>query len=269
MTLLNGKIVSDLETQKLIKKVSKLKIKPKLGIVQVGNLPESNRYINNKIKKAKEIGIETNLIKFDESIKEIDLIDKIKNLNNNFDGLIVQLPLPNHLNKKKVLDSIDCKKDIDCCTTKNADKFYNDEIIFIPPTANAILLLLNHYEIDLKDKRILIIGESDLVGKPTKKLLSKFSKYVDSTNKEKGISNSNKYDILIVAAGSPHLIKKENVKKDAIVVDVGITVINKKMYGDVDFEDVKNKVIAISPVPGGVGPLTVICLIKNLVESLI
>ncbi len=269
MIILDGKKVAAEETEKLKKIVSALSYQPNFAIIQVGNLEESNKYIKNKIKKADEIGINTNHIKFNNDIKEEELIEFIKDINNIYDGIIVQLPLPNSLNKHNILNSIDPSKDIDCCNQTNLNNFYNNKPSFIPATARAIKLLLDYYQIDIKDKKILIVGESDLVGKPTKKILSQFSSCVDSTNKEKGISNSQNYDLLVVAAGSPKLIKKENVKKGAIVIDVGITIVEGKMYGDVDFDNVKNIVEAISPVPGGVGPLTVICLMRNLIEKLI
>ena len=270
MKILDGKKVAEIESLKLKNIVSSLPKKPSLAIIQVGNLEESNKYINNKIKKANELGITTQHIKFDENIKENEIINYINQINPKYDGIIVQLPLPSNLNKKRILDSIDTSKDVDWCNSINLSKFYNDDNpLFIPATARAIKILLDFYEIDIKNKKILVIGESDLVGKPTKKLLSYFSSHVDSTNKKIGISHANDYDVLIVAAGSPKLIKKNNVKNQAIIIDVGLTIQDNKMYGDVDFEDVKDIVQAISPVPGGVGPLTVICLMKNLVEKLL
>lgn len=268
MIFLSGKDIATKEINKLKKIINNSFIKPKLGIIQVGNLLESNRYINHKIRKAQEIGIEANWIKYDTTISENELINEIKKINNNYDGLIVQLPLPSHFNKQKVLDTIPLDKDIDGLTTANNYNFYNDiKPYFIPATANAIYLLLESYNINLKDQKILVIGESDLVGKPIKKLLLQHSRNVDSTNKEKGIANSNKYDILIVAAGSPKLIKEYDIKENAIIVDVGITIQDNKIIGDVDFENVKDKVYAISPVPGGVGPLTVVSLLKNLIQK--
>lgn len=270
MKILDGKKVAEIESLKLKNIVSLLPKKPSLAIIQVGNLEESNKYINNKIEKANELGIIAQHIKFDENVKDDEIINYINQINSKYDGIIVQLPLPSSLNKKRILDSIDPSKDVDCCNSVNLNKFYiDDNALFVPATARAIKMLLDFYEIDIKNKKILVIGESDLVGKPTKKLLSHFSPYVDSTNKKIGIAHANNYDVLIVAAGSPKLIKKNNVKNQAVIIDVGITIKDNKMYGDVDFEDVKDIVQAISPVPGGVGPLTVICLMKNLVEKLL
>lgn len=269
MKILDGKKVAEIETLKLKQLVASLKKQPSLAVIQVGDLEESNKYIGNKIKKANELGISSKHIKFPKDVAEEEVINYIKEINSIYDGIIVQLPLPNNFNKQHVLDTIDPAKDIDCCNSVNQNNFYKDEGSFIPATARAIKMLLDFYEINLKNKKVLVIGESDLVGKPTKKLLSNFSFCVDSTNKSLGIAHANNYDVLVVAAGSPKLIKKENVKNNAIIVDVGITIQNNKIYGDVDFENVKDIVQAISPVPGGVGPLTVICLMKNLIEKLL
>lgn len=268
MILLSGKELALQETKNLEKITSLIKRRLKLVIIQVGNLEESNRYINHKIKKAHEIGIYTEWIKFNVETGEESLVKEIKKCNKKYDGIIVQLPLPDHLNKQRVLDVILPENDIDGLTTTNGLNFYRGTPpYFIPATANAIYMLLDYYKIKLKDQKILVIGESNLVGRPIKNILSNYSNYVDSTNKEKGISHANQYDILIVAAGIPHLIKEQHVKENAIVIDVGITIENNKIIGDVDFDSVKHKALAISPVPGGVGPLTVISLLKNLVDK--
>lgn len=270
MILLDGKSIADLKTKELKQKVSKLDKVPKFCIIQVGDIFESNKYISNKIKKAKELDVEVFWNKYPMTIKEDDLINEIKNIEVNYDGLIVQLPLPEHINSQNVLDSIPLEKDIDGLSTRNMKNFYNDESsFFIPATAKAILTLLESYNIDLH-KEIMVIGESNLVGKPIKHLLSKYAKSICSRNKETGIEGSNKYDILIVAAGSINLINNKDVKENAIIVDVGINKLdNNKLVGDVNFEDVKDKIYAISPVPGGVGPLTVISLLENLIDKIL
>ena len=234
-----------------------------------------NKYIANKIKKAQELGIEITLEKFnDPQISQNDLIKYIKNLINlhplkSHLGIIVQLPLPTDFDKQLILDTIDPTCDIDGLSTANMNHFYQDQKPFmIPATAKAILTLLNAYQIELNNKKMMVIGESNLVGKPTKHLLKKYSNDVSSRNIDTGIKGSEVVDLLVVAAGCAKLIKANNVKDQAVVVDVGInTLDNKKVVGDVDFEDVKDKVLAISPTPGGVGPLTVISLFENLVEK--
>lgn len=266
--ILDGKKIANEITSDLKAKVEKLKIKPTFAIVQVGNIEESNKYINNKLNKANEIGIISKHFKFNESIKEIDLIKKVQKLNDEFDGIIVQLPLPSHINSQKVLDAINVENDIDGLSTKNMKNFYNDvSPYFCPATARGIHCLLESYNIDLR-KKIMVIGQSNLVGKPITKILSKYATEIETRDITTGIEGSEEFDILVVAAGHPNLIKYDNVKKDAVVIDVGINVLdNKKIQGDVDFNAIKDKVFAISPVPGGVGPLTVISLLLNLIEK--
>ena len=275
MILLDGKKVAAQKTIELQQRINVLKQKPVCVIIQVGDLFESNKYIANKIKKAQELGIEISLEKFNDlQISQTDLINYIENLINSHPfkshlGIIVQLPLPIDFDKQLILDTIDPTCDIDGLSTTNMNNFYQDQKSFmIPATAKAILTLLNAYQIELNNKKMMVIGESNLVGKPTKHLLKKYSNDVSSRNIDTGIKGSEYADFLVVAAGSAKLIKAENVKDQAVVVDVGInTLDNKKVVGDVDFEDVKDKVLAISPTPGGVGPLTVISLFENLVEK--
>ena len=275
MILLDGKKVAAQKTIELQQRINVLKQKPVCVIIQVGDLFESNKYIANKIKKAQELGIEISLEKFNDlQISQTDLINYIENLINSHPfkshlGIIVQLPLPIDFDKQLILDTIDPTCDIDGLSTTNMNNFYQDQKPFmIPATAKAILTLLNAYQIELNNKKMMVIGESNLVGKPTKHLLKKYSNDVSSRNIDTGIKGSEYADFLVVAAGSAKLIKAENVKDQAVVVDVGInTLDNKKVVGDVDFEDVKDKVLAISPTPGGVGPLTVISLFENLVEK--
>lgn len=268
--ILDGKKIANQITLELKAKVEKLKIKPTFAIIQVGDIEESNKYISNKIKKADEIGIISKHFKFDDSIEENDLINKIKKLNNDFDGIIVQLPLPSHMNSQNVLDAIDIKNDIDGLSTKNMNNFYNNiQPYFCPATARGIFCLLKSYNIDLR-KKIMVIGQSNLVGKPITKILSKYATEIETRDITTGINGSEKFDILVVAAGHPNLIKYDNVKENAVIIDVGINVLdNKKIQGDVDFNAVKDKVFAISPVPGGIGPLTVISLLFNLIEKFV
>ena len=275
MILLDGKKVAAQKTIELQQRINVLKQKPVCVIIQVGDLFESNKYITNKMKKAQELGIRITLEKFnDPQISQTDLINYIENLINlhplkSHLGIIVQLPLPIDFDKQLILDTIDPTCDIDGLSTTNMNNFYQDQKPFmIPATAKAILTLLNDYQIELNNKKMMVIGESNLVGKPTKHLLKKYSNDVSSRNIDTGIKGSEYADFLVVAAGSAKLIKAENVKDQAVVVDVGInTLDNKKVVGDVDFEDVKDKVLAISPTPGGVGPLTIISLFENLVEK--
>lgn len=269
MILLDGNLVSKVKLEELSLFIKSNNLLPSLCIIQIGENETSTRYIKNKIKKANEININSVWQKFEDNVNEEDVINYINQNHDKYDGLIVQLPLPKHLNKQKILDTIPLEKDVDGLSTKNMENFYkNNDNYFIPATAKAIETLLNFYKIDLIDKNIVVIGESNLVGKPTKHLLSKYSKNISSRNKRTGIYKSEEADILIVAAGYPLLIKEKDVKFDSVVVDVGINVCeNNKIVGDVDFNNIKNKTKAISPVPGGVGPLTIIGLLENVIIS--
>lgn len=268
MILLDGKKLAQKKLAILKNKISSFDKKPRMTIIQIGDIFESNKYIDIKIKTANEIGVETNHIKLSEQINQNELIEIIKRECKDTDGLIVQLPLPNHLNKQLILDTVDFDKDIDGLSQLNHDLLYKNKECIFPATAKAIISLLVDYQIPIKGKHIAIIGESNLVGRPTKELLVRMGAIVNSFNLETGIKDSEKADILIVAAGSPNLIKAENIKKDAIIVDVGVSKINgsNKIHGDVDFESIKNKASAISPTIGGVGPLTVVSLLENLIE---
>ncbi|MGL5205795.1 MAG: tetrahydrofolate dehydrogenase/cyclohydrolase catalytic domain-containing protein [Metamycoplasmataceae bacterium] len=268
MLILNGRKVSEEKLEILKNKISNFKVKPKMTIIQVGDIFESNKYIRIKMEVATKIGVIPNHIKLDEEIEQEELIQLIKNECNQTDGLIIQLPLPKSLDKQAILDAVDFHKDIDGLSQRNHDLLYKNQKCIIPATAKAIISLLKAYDIEVKGKQVGVIGESNLVGKPTKELLIKMGAIVNSFNIDTGIQNSEKADILIVAAGSPNLIKAENIKENAVIVDVGVSRINgsNKAYGDVDFESVKNKASAISPTIGGVGPLTVVSLLENLIE---
>lgn len=268
MIILKGNIIAEKKLEILKKEILNLQTKPKMSIIQVGDIFESNKYIDIKIKKANMIGITTNHIKLDDKISEIQIIEIIKNELDNTDGLIVQLPLPSNLRKKIILDSVDFSKDIDGLSSKNQELLYAGKKCIFPATAKAIVSMLLYYKIEFKNKQIVIVGESNLVGKPTRELLIRMGAEVKNLNKNTGIKGTENADILIVAAGSPNLIKSENVKKNAIIIDVGVSrdVDSNKMSGDVDFESVKNKAFGISPMIGGIGPLTVVSLLENLLE---
>ncbi len=268
MLILDGKILANQKLEFLKKQISIMITKPKMSIIQVGDVFESNKYIGIKIKQAKSIGIETNHIKLSEYIEQDELISLIKKECKQTNGLIIQLPLPQHLDKQKLLDAVDIEKDIDGLSQKNHNMLYQNKECIFPATAKAIISLLTFYNIPIKKQNIGIIGESNLVGKPTKELLERMGGIVNSFNLETGIKKSENADILIVAAGSPNLVKAENIKEGAVIIDVGVskTKLSNKIFGDVDFESVKNKASAISPTIGGVGPLTVVSLLENLVE---
>ncbi|MGL5205069.1 MAG: tetrahydrofolate dehydrogenase/cyclohydrolase catalytic domain-containing protein, partial [Metamycoplasmataceae bacterium] len=256
MLILNSKKIIEEKLKILKTKIDNFKIKPKMTIIQIGDIFESNKYIAIKMRIAAGIGIITKHLKLDKKINQEALVELIKKECKETDGLIVQLPLPKHLDKEIILNAVDFKKDIDGLSKINHDLLYLNKKCIVPATAKAIISLLIAYDIEVKDKKVGVIGESNLVGKPTRELLKQMGAIVTSFNIETGIQNSEKADILIVAAGSPNLIKVDNIKQNAVIIDVGVNKLknSNKICGDVDFESVKNKASAISPIIGGVGP---------------
>ncbi len=262
MIILDGKMIADKITKKLRLKISKLNFVPKLSIIQVGDHPASNKYISYKIKKAQELNIATKLIKVSAAIDEASLITLIQTSAAECDGLIVQLPLPKHINKQNVLNAVPFNKDIDGLAQKNN--------LIIPATPQAIIKLLQAYNFELKNQVVAVVGQSNLVGKPTADLCEQLGvKTVYRIDKKTGLKNVKLAAIVIVAIGQAKYIKAHHLKTNAVVIDVGINEIAdpnsmRKIVGDVDADDVKFKVKALSPVPGGVGPMTIICLLDNL-----
>ncbi len=260
--ILDGKIVRDEIVSQLKEKIAKLNMVPTLAIIQIGNLKESTNYIHQKKLFAEKIGAVVQHYTFPESISEIEIINEIKNLNQdaNVEGIILQLPLPKHLDSNVLLELINSEKDVDGLT------FHTK---FTPATARGVLNLLDYYKIDLKNKKVAVMGQSRLVGRPIAAAISSRGAVVTAIDSHsKNPKDTTKLaDIVIVAIGKPKLIDRSYLSKDQIVIDVGITVQDGKLLGDVDFDAVKDIVSAISPVPGGVGPLTVASLFENLVEA--
>ncbi|MGL4183781.1 MAG: tetrahydrofolate dehydrogenase/cyclohydrolase catalytic domain-containing protein [Metamycoplasmataceae bacterium] len=267
MNILDGVALSKKIIEEIKEEIEKNNYKITFCIIQIGNVFESNKYINNKLKKASYVGIKTDHKKYDNNISFEDLKKEINLFKNLYDGIIIQLPIPSTLNKKDVLDLIDVEKDVDGLTTKNKKNFINNEgFYFIPATAKAIITCLEENKIEIKNKKAYVIGESELVGNPTKILLNRLGAITRSFNIETGIKGSEEADILIVAAGCANLVKKENVKNGSTVIDVGINTFDEnKIVGDVDIQDAKEKINNFSPSPGGIGPLTVCSLIQNII----
>ena len=283
MNLIDGKkIAADLRV-KLSKEIISLKQKynrvPGLAVVQVGNVAASSVYVKAKTKNALEVGIEVFDHHLEETILENDLLNLIKNLNSDdkVNGILVQLPLPQHINEQKILDSISPSKDADGFHPLNVGKLSiaknNDENLLIPCTPYGVLIMLKELKIDLVGKNAVVLGRSNIVGKPMAQLLIKESCTVTvahskTKNLEKVCQNA---DILVAAVGRPKMIKGSWIKKGSIVLDVGINRIQiekngeilNKLVGDVDFDEVKERASAITPVPGGVGPMTIACLLRN------
>lgn len=267
--LIDGVLVRNSVKEKLKSEIGELKEKLTLAVIQVGSNEASNVYINNKIKLCNEVGISSIYKKYDD-IDEESLIEEIKKLNNdnNITGILVQLPLPSNFNTNKVINSISYLKDVDGLTSINIGKLYNNENCIVPCTAKGIMKLFDYYNIDLEGKKVSIIGRSNLVGIPLFKLLLDRNATItmchSKTRNLKEIVKES--DIIISATGKKWLITKDMVKESAVVIDVGITRVDNKLYGDVLFDEVYEKVSYITKVPGGVGPMTVISLMENTLE---
>ena len=243
-----------------------------LAVIMVGDNPASEIYVKNKIKACETAGIYSRTIKFDENVTEKDLIEEIEKLNKDdkIDGILVQLPLPAHIDELKIINAISPEKDVDGFHSVNLGKMIiGDKTGFLPCTPYGIMQLLDEYGIDPAGKDTVIIGRSNIVGKPAAILFIEKSATVQVCNtKTKNIKEKiRNADIVIAAVGVPNFIKGEDIKEGAVVIDVGINRVNGKLCGDVDYEEVSEKAGYITPVPGGVGPMTIASLIKNTFKS--
>lgn len=268
--IIDGKKISLEIKNELKEKVSKMHIKPTLVVISVGDNPASKVYVGQKEKCANYIGINYKHIHF-ESISDDELIDEIKILNNdkNIDGIIVQLPLPVNMDEVRIVNTIIPSKDVDGLTYLNAGLLLNNKTSLVSCTPKGIMELLKRENIELSGANVVVIGRSILVGKPMMNLLINANATVTLCHsKTKDLAKiTRKADILIVAIGKKEFIKKEMVKRGSIIIDVGINRIDGKLYGDVDFNDVYSKVKKITPVPGGVGPMTVVMLMQNVCDA--
>ncbi|MDD3237661.1 MAG: bifunctional methylenetetrahydrofolate dehydrogenase/methenyltetrahydrofolate cyclohydrolase FolD [Candidatus Gastranaerophilales bacterium] len=270
-TILDGKALSLKITEKLSIETKSMIRKPKLAVVLVGNNPASQIYVRNKEKTAIKIGMHSLVLPLPEDISEQNLIEQINILNgdNDIDGILVQLPLPNHINEAKILEIIDPMKDVDGFHPINAGKLMTGQKPFaIPCTPKGIIELLNEYKVDIAGKNALVIGRSNIVGKPIAQLLlNKNATVTIAHSKTKNIEDIAKtMDIIVCAIGKPAFLTAEMVKENAVIIDVGINRVDGKLKGDVDFEKVKPKTSFITPVPGGVGPMTIAMLMQNTVN---
>lgn len=270
-TILNGAEVSKIHEQVLLEKVSKLSVKPHLVIIQIGNNPASSKYVEFKKRFANRIGAVATHVLYEEIISENELIEKIKSYNNDnsVHGIIVQLPIPKHIRPWIILDAIDSKKDVDGLCSLNIHHVYENDEIILPATTKGILTLLSHYNISFEGKHVVIVGHSSLVGKPTALMALNRNATVTVCHKyTKNLASVTKMaDILIVAVGKADLINEAHIKEGCVIVDVGINVTaENKVVGDVSVSSVSEKASAISPVPGGVGPMTIVSLFENLLQ---
>lgn len=270
--IIDGQKIAENILKKLKKQVLALKKKsiiPKLAVVLVGRDKPSLSYVHQKEKACNRVGIGFKLYKVPKNISTGKLCQRVKDIQRQkLSGLIIQLPLPRHLDTQAVLDSVDPKIDVDCLTSYNVGKLATETAKILPPTCGAIMDLLRAYNVNLKGKHVVVVGRGDLVGKPLSILLTqKLITLTICTKLTKNLGKLTKQaDVLISGAGKPNLIKANMVKKGAVVIDAGFCVKNKKIYGDVDFERVKQKASLISPVPGGIGPMTVAKLLENVVK---
>jgi len=270
--ILDGKKVREHLAKKIVLELKKLKVKPKLVIIQVGNDERSLVYVKQKKIFGEKLGFEVEYIQFDKNINEEEIISQIKIFNSDIftNGVIVQLPLPKKIDTEKVIESILPEKDVDGMTSKNIyNLFRNNFEGFIPATTKGILSLLDFYKINLEGKKVVIVGRSLLVGKPSAlAFLNRNTTITVCHSKTKNLKKETKNaDILISAIGNPRFIKKSFVRKGQIVIDIGITKIGENLFGDVDFKPVSSVVSAITPVPGGIGPMTVVSLFENVLLS--
>ena len=272
--IVDGKKIAAELREELKKKIVELKSKydsvPGLTVILVGEDPPSKIYVKNKEKFAKEVGINSEVIRYPGDIKEKELLNKINELNKNdkVSGILVQLPLPKHIDKRKVIETIDYAKDVDGFHPINVGNLSAGYDSSIPCTPLGCSLLLKKVEKNLSGKHAVGIGRSNLNGKPMTQLLLKENCTVTITHsKTKNLkAECLRADIIIAAVGIPKLVKGDWVKKGAIVIDVGINKTDSGLVGDVDFDEVSKVVKAITPVPGGVGPMTIACLLSNTVE---
>lgn len=272
---LNGKSLAQKLRNEMKNEVEKIKaegITPHLTVILVGNHPASKAYVKGKEKAATEIGISSQIVELSEDVSEIDLLTIIHQLNDdeNVHGILVQLPLPDHIDEQKVIEAIHPMKDVDGFHPINIGKMMTKQDTLLPCTPYGILTMLKEEKIAIEGKHVVIIGRSNIVGKPVGQLfLNEDATVTYCHSKTKNLKEmAQQADILIVAIGIPHLIDEEYVKDQAVVVDVGINRLEDgTLTGDVYYENVKEKTSYITPVPGGVGPMTIAMLLKNTIKA--
>ena len=269
--ILDGKKLRDKIFESLKVKLDKMAVKPGLAVILVGDNPASRIYVNNKKKTAEKLGINSIVIEYPSDVSQNEIINKITELNNdkNINAILVQLPLPEHIDKDVVINSICPEKDVDGLTLYNSGKLFSgDEPYVYPCTPKGVLLLLDEYNIDIEGKHTVVIGRSNLVGKPLAQMLLRRNATVTLCHsKTKNLSEITKTADILISAVGKNLVGEKYIKNSSVVVDIGIFKSESgKIRGDVDFENVFEYVSYISPVPGGVGPMTIASLMLNTVE---
>ena len=266
--ILDGKMIAERVLDDVRSRVEMLEQKPHLAVILVGNDPASEIYVRNKKKAAEKVGIMSTIINFSKEISEVELLAKINELNNdnNITGILVQLPLPEHIDKNKVIMTISPKKDVDGFTPENVGKLaIGIEPYFYPATPQGIVMLLDAYNIQLEGADVVVIGRSNIVGKPMAQMLLKRNATVTSCHSyTKDLEEKIKTADIVISAVGKKIVRCKMVKKNSVVIDVGIfRDSNGQLTGDVDFDFVSQSVGFISPVPGGVGPMTITSLMYN------
>ena len=272
--IIDGKRESALLREEIKNEISIIKEKtnkvPGLSVILIGDFLPSQIYVRNKEKNSQEVGINSEIIRYPKEVTEQEVLKKIRELNNakHISGILVQLPLPQQIDKEKIINAINPSKDVDGFHPINVGNLASGYKAIVPCTPLGCLLLIKRTEKNLSGKHAVILGRSNLNGKPMAQLLLKENCTVTiAHSKTKNLKEEcRKADILVSAVGVANLVRGDWVKKDSIIIDVGINKVGEKIIGDVNFEEVKNKVKAITPVPGGVGPMTIACLLKNTLE---
>ncbi len=245
---------------------------PGLAVIILGDNPASKIYVKSKIRACEKVGIKSKEVVFDENITEEELINEIEKLNNDkeINGILVQLPLPAHIDEKKICDAISIRKDVDGFKPESLGKIVlGDDDGFVSCTPQGILYLIDNIGMELSGKNAVVVGRSNIVGKPVASLLINRGATVTVCNsKTKDLPDVlRRADLIVIAIGKAKFLKKDMVKEGAVVIDVGINRVEGKIYGDADFEEVSEKTSYITPVPGGVGPMTIAMLLKNTVKA--
>ena len=274
MILIDGKKIAAELREELKEEVAELKTKynkvPGLTVILIGDMAPSQIYVRNKEKSANEVGLKSEVIRYPDTVEEKTILEKIEELNNdeNISGILVQLPLPKHIDKQKVIETITPSKDVDGFHPMNVGNLSSGYESSVPCTPLGCYLMIKKIEPNLSGKKAVVVGRSNLNGKPMTQLLLKENCTVTITHSRTKDLKAEclEADIIVAAVGIPELVKADWVKKNAIVIDVGINKTEKGIVGDVAFDEVSKIARALTPVPGGVGPMTIACLLKNTIE---
>jgi len=269
--IIDGKKIAEKIKDDITQEIFRMGTRPNLAIVLLKGRSDSELYVSLKEREAKKVGIDTHLYKMPSETTEEELLETVKYLNKDdlIDGILVQLPLPKHIDADKIIDSISPEKDVDGFHPENLEKLKNNQARHMPPVYGAILEMLGDINYEIENKKVCIFSNSKIFGNNLSSLLEKEGASCTTLKPEdkKAKETASQADILISAIGKESFIKKDMVKKDAVIIDIGITKKGKKVKGDVDFENVEDHCSYISPVPGGVGPLTIAMTFQNTLNE--